>query len=295
MAVDGPVRAPELSAYNNFAQQRKEEEEKAKKDAWKKELKRRRKVTEDRMDQRRAVFGYSGNPGMAQDNDPSIASKMRHMGSMDPNVLAGEIIALFIIQFFQSIFQTQYLIQKREYNDALALDEEKEFRIASGLAKDDDIRVAYQPLRKVERGTPIFKADGTQEVFNGKPLFNAKTTVKTNPDGTFEYPAIYPVDGAGNVDYNQEPNTDGTADRHSIRANGYVPIEDWQESHEIQWLWFQKEMSGSGGFNAEQRSKLGISIEQGKNKAKNEGPDSAQQFAVRPGQGPAPTPTPKHK
>ena len=186
---------------------------------------------------------YPGGGPSQGGGDNCMADKIKHLNDLNPETLVGEVFATLLIHLFESAFAIQYQIQKNEYQKALQIDAQRD----QNPSEYDDIRIAY----------------------------------KMGADGKF--PAVYPVDQMGNINYYATPNTDGKATRFAIRANGFVPVEDVWESYAIQFDKFQRDMSGSNSFSAEQKVRMNIAIEQAKDKVKNDmARDNSVVNAARP-------------
>ncbi|MBS0286306.1 MAG: hypothetical protein JSR17_03370 [Proteobacteria bacterium] len=224
--------AAKIGISNKDAQERKDLEEK---EADKKRIKAAKKIIKGRIEQRRAVFSYKKHN---EQNEQSLIAKLGRLNDLNPEALVGEYIAAFIFNLMAVFCQRQFFVQQRAFFEATQLDEQKMLRIATGQATDDGVRVAYQPLRNL---------DGSVQVdANGDPV----------------YPEVYPVDEAGNIDFHQQPNTDGTAARAAIRANGFVPVEDFYEAFEIGVMKFKVEFIGSVGLTAAQKMMLNQFVDQ---------------------------------
>ncbi|MBS0289069.1 MAG: hypothetical protein JSS07_03395 [Proteobacteria bacterium] len=257
---------PNLPVLNAFEKKQNEEAFNKKQND---EEKRLKKIVKKRMEQRRSVCFDNGEP--ETHDEGSIAGKIRRLGDLNPETLVGETLATLIIHLFESLFATQFFIQQREFSDAKQLDRAKEARIASGQAQDDGIRLAYEPLRDPNDG---FK------------------TLLTDAKGALVYPAVYPMTN-GQVDYTRTPNTDGTASRFAIRANGFVPVEDFQEAYTIQFLKFQKDMAGDGDFTPSQKAMLNMFAQEGGKRAQKNASKDAQDAFFANNRPAVPTPTPR--
>ena len=235
-----------LRVSNHAAEDRQRAEQEA---ADKRRIKEAKKIVEARKQQRTNCVGY--RKSNQQPDQESLTAKLSRLNDLNPEALLGEALTMAILHIFRGAFLTEYFVQQFAFTDALNLDEQKRLRIQANAATDDNVRVAYAPLRNI---------DGSYKI---------------DEHGNLEFPACYPVDSAGNIDYHQTPNTNGTASRAAQRANGFVPIENLNEAIEIQLLKFMKDMSGAQGFTSEQLNKLNIYAEE----QKNSGPRSEREMA----------------
>lgn len=201
------------------------------------EIKKFEEITKKRIAQRKAVRP----PKNQHPHEGGILAKFDHLNDLNPNSLIGYALTAFFFKLLELAFHTNFLIQKRDFNKAKQLDALKEMRIAKGEATDDGVRLAYQQ-RKNPDGSLMFDT-------NGKPVF----------------PAVYQADEAGNIDYHRKPNTDGTADRFSIRANGFVPQENLYESYLTLKDELLEEWCGKGDLSPEQRLRLNLDLETAEN------------------------------
>ncbi|MBI2790809.1 MAG: hypothetical protein HYX61_02525 [Gammaproteobacteria bacterium] len=210
------------------------------------EIKKFEEITKKRIAQRKAVRP----PKNQHPHEGGILAKFDHLNDLNPNSLIGYALTAFFFKLLELAFHTNFLIQKRDFNKAKQIDAAKEMR---GEDNDDHIRLAYQQ-RKNKDGTLMFDAQG-------KPVF----------------PAVFQADEAGNIDYHRKPNTDGTADRFSIRANGFVPQENLYESYLTLKDELLEEWCGKGELSPEQRLRLHLELETEENKHKDK---SGKDFAA---------------
>ncbi|MGD9592982.1 MAG: hypothetical protein AB7V32_10715 [Candidatus Berkiella sp.] len=219
-----------IRAYSEEADRRfkKEKEEKAK------------ERVKNRLAQRQGVYSFRQSQEPQQDN--SFASKVGRISDLNPESLVGEFMVIFTFEVIAFFVQRQFWVQIRAYNEALELDQQKEHSILLNNASDDGVRLAYAPKRIFNKTTNQFEYE-------------------VDAKGNLVYPEVYNVDASGEVDYNSTPNTDGTASRAALRANGFVPIEDLRESLEIQMLLFRKEISGLGKITSDQQRMLNMHAE----------------------------------
>ena len=261
-----------ISFNSTAAFDRKREEEK--KDAERKrsddKIKAAKKLVKERMELRQGVFNYKKST--EGHNEQTFASKISRLNDLNPEALVGEYLAIFTIQFFQAMFQTQYWIQQRAYSEAMDIDAhyEKSFKNQCEASRptnveqpsDHGIRVAYQPIREWNPATQEFE-------------------YKLAMNGDLVYPAVYELDAAGNVDYHSVPNTNGLASRAAIRANGFVPIENYKESVEIQLLKFRQEFVGSAGMTPDQKRMLNLHIQEAQSNGEKDVEDNSVIAAQR--------------
>ncbi len=259
-------RAPTLTATSPDAQNKAQQEKDA---AQKKQIKEAKKIVAARAEQRTACFAYKNSN--EDPSEKSMAAKLSHLTDLSPEALLGEALAVTILNFFAALFQREYNVQIRSFDDALALDAQKRARIRNQTATDDNVRVAYAPLR------------------------DHNDMLITDAQGNLVYPACYPVDAAGNIDYYQTPITNGTASRAAIRANGFVPMEDASEAFEIQMLKFKKDMIGAKGFTPEDMHMLNMYPDKAKQQMQRSERDLASDSSVLNRPLPRPAPTPSHR
>lgn len=197
------------------------------------EIKELEEITKKRIAQRKAVHP----PKNEHPHEGGILAKFDHLNDLNPNSLVGYALTALVFKLLELVFHTTFLIQKRDYNKAKALDAQKEYRISKGLETDDGVRLAYQQKKNPD-GSLMFDA-------NGKPVF----------------PAVYIADDAGNINYHRKPNTDGTADRFSIRVNGFTPEEDLLEAYVTLKDEMLEEWCGKGSLTPQARARLSQDID----------------------------------
>ncbi len=240
------------------AKEKKEQAEKA----FREKIKQHKELVAERIALRKGVFSYKDST--EPQGDQSLAAKLSRLSDLSPESLLGEYLAFTFMHLFKNLFTAQYYIQRRAFSEAISIDQKKEKHILAGKSKDDGIRVAYQPIREM-------MLNEHNEVVYAE---------KVNDEGELVYPAVYPVDAAGNVDYYAKPNTDGTASRDAIRANGFVPIEDFEESCKIQLLKLRKDFTGIQGMTPESLRLLNLYAEQGKQRSNDENQRAAEDMTV---------------
>jgi len=111
------------------------------------EEKRKKKEREDRLKKRRSAQQNVYRSNEAQGHTQSAMEKADHLAGLTAEGVTGEILMIMICNLFQWIFQTHFLVQKREFSKAEQL----------GIAYKADVNGKFPDIHPLnEKGEPDF-------------------------------------------------------------------------------------------------------------------------------------------